>query len=94
MINQIAMNTVGSVAKKAQTLTLWDVVKLVLMIIQMKLLYVTFQAQYYMAVMAAQAPMMMANPMSMFGFNPMNYSSALENAGFPAKRFSQTKNDN
>jgi len=38
-----------------------------------------------MAVMAAQAPLMMANPMSMFGFNPTNYSAALENAGFPAK---------
>jgi len=40
--------------------------------------------------MAAQAPLMMANPMSMFGFNPMNYSAALENAGFPAK-FTQTQ---
>lgn len=42
-----------------------------------------------MAMMAAQAPLMMMNPMSMFGFNPMNYSSALENAGYPAKRFQQ-----
>jgi len=25
-----------------------------------------------MAMMAAQAPLMMMNPMSMFGFNPMN----------------------
>jgi len=72
MINKMTMSAIGSAAQKAQTLTLWDVVKLILMIIQMKLLYVTFQAQYYMAVMAAQAPLMMANPMSMFGFNPMN----------------------
>lgn len=42
-------------------------------------------------MMAAQAPLMMMNPMSMFGFNPMNYSAALENAGFPAK-FSQVQN--
>jgi len=46
-----------------------------------------------MAMMAAQAPLMMMNPMSMFGFNPMNYSSALENAGFPAKRFNQINDD-
>jgi len=37
-ITKLAMSGLGKIATKAQTLTLWDVVKLVLMVIQMKLL--------------------------------------------------------
>lgn len=46
-----------------------------------------------MAIMAAQAPLAMANPMAMFGFNPANYSAALEASGFPSKRFNQLNKD-
>jgi len=45
-INKAAMSGIGKISKTVQTLSLWDVLKIVLMIVQLKLLYVTFKAQY------------------------------------------------
>lgn len=46
MINKAANQAFGAARRQGQTLTLMKVIQLVMMIISIKLMYVTFKAQY------------------------------------------------